>query len=132
MTASAGALGVISRWDARAPSRAVSEDMPSRPGEFHPEPLTDPCMSLSTHTARATHEGCRLPPTPSSSSRYRLAKQVGTSDLLHWDRTQARPLEVGGFQSRAYDGELGSQSHHGLRFPKPPYNPGQPDFPGPV
>jgi hypothetical protein len=27
---------------------------PSRPGEFHPEPLTDPCLSLSTHTARAT------------------------------------------------------------------------------
>ena len=28
---------------------------PSRPGELHPEPLTDPCLSLSTHTARATH-----------------------------------------------------------------------------
>jgi hypothetical protein len=28
---------------------------PSGPGEFHPEPLTDPCLSLSTHTARATH-----------------------------------------------------------------------------
>src|SRR5471032_46846 len=28
---------------------------PSRPGEFHPEPLTDPCLSLSTHTARVTH-----------------------------------------------------------------------------
>ena len=28
---------------------------PSRPGEFHPEPLTEPCLSLSTHTARATH-----------------------------------------------------------------------------
>jgi hypothetical protein len=27
---------------------------PSRPGEFHPEALTDPCVSLSTHTARAT------------------------------------------------------------------------------
>ena len=28
---------------------------PSGPREFHPEPLTDPCLSLSTHTARATH-----------------------------------------------------------------------------
>src|SRR6516164_4423963 len=65
-------------------SGAACPDMPSRPGEFHPEPLTDSCMSLSTHTARATHEGCRLPPTPSSSSRYRLAKQVGTRDLLPW------------------------------------------------
>ena len=26
---------------------------PSRPREFHPEPLTEPCVSLSTHTARA-------------------------------------------------------------------------------
>ena len=23
--------------------------------DFHPEPLTDPCLSLSTHTARAPH-----------------------------------------------------------------------------
>jgi hypothetical protein len=35
--------------------------VPSRPGEFHPEPLTDPCVSLSTHTARATQR--RLPPS---------------------------------------------------------------------
>jgi hypothetical protein len=28
---------------------------PSRPGELHPEALTDPCLSLSTHTARAIH-----------------------------------------------------------------------------
>ena len=27
----------------------------SRPRESHPEPLTEPCLSLSTHTARATH-----------------------------------------------------------------------------
>src|SRR5262244_4477940 len=28
---------------------------PSRPGESHPEALTDPCLSLSAHTARAIH-----------------------------------------------------------------------------
>jgi len=28
---------------------------PSRPGELHPEALTDPDLSLSTHPARATH-----------------------------------------------------------------------------
>jgi hypothetical protein len=28
---------------------------PSRPGEFHPEPLTEPCMTVSRHTARAIH-----------------------------------------------------------------------------
>ena len=31
------------------------------PGEFHPEPLTDPYVSLSTYTARATAR--RLPPS---------------------------------------------------------------------
>jgi glyoxylase-like metal-dependent hydrolase (beta-lactamase superfamily II) len=34
---------------------AVYNDTPSRPREFHLEPLTDPYLSLSTHTARATH-----------------------------------------------------------------------------
>ena len=28
--------------------------MPSRPGEFHPQPLTEPDVSLSTYPARAT------------------------------------------------------------------------------
>ena len=28
---------------------------PSRPGEFHPEPLTEPDLNLSIHPARATH-----------------------------------------------------------------------------
>ena len=34
--------------------------MPSRPGEFHPEPLTDPDLTLSRHPARAIAR--RLPP----------------------------------------------------------------------
>jgi hypothetical protein len=34
---------------------------PSRPGEFHPEPLTEPDRTLSRHPARAT--GRRLPPS---------------------------------------------------------------------
>src|SRR5208337_5421380 len=33
---------------------------PSRPGEFHPEPLTDPDVRLSPHPARATQR--RLAP----------------------------------------------------------------------
>jgi 2-dehydro-3-deoxy-L-rhamnonate dehydrogenase (NAD+) len=38
---------------------------PSRPGELHPEPLTDPDVNLSIHPARATpREGCRLPLGP--------------------------------------------------------------------
>jgi hypothetical protein len=35
--------------------------VPSRPGEFHPEPLTDPDVILSHHPARATKR--RLPPS---------------------------------------------------------------------
>src|ERR1700693_1119444 len=38
-----------------------SRVMPSRPGEFHPEPLTDPDLTLSRHPARATAR--RLPPS---------------------------------------------------------------------
>src|SRR5260370_20501676 len=41
--------------------------MPSRPGEFHPEPLTDPDLTLSRHPARATRltraNGDGLPPS---------------------------------------------------------------------
>src|SRR6476660_8767990 len=39
----------------------VSATLPSRPGEFHPEPLTDPDVILSHHPARATAR--RLPPS---------------------------------------------------------------------
>ena len=51
---------------------AALPQAPSRPGEFHPEPLTDPDMSLSTHPARATQR--RLPPSVKtrSSSGYPL------------------------------------------------------------
>jgi hypothetical protein len=37
------------------------ELLPSRPGEFHPEPLTEPDVSLSTYPARAVAR--RLPPS---------------------------------------------------------------------
>ena len=33
---------------------AGMKNLPSRPGEFHPEPLTEPDLSLSTYPARAT------------------------------------------------------------------------------
>ena len=45
--------------------------MPSRPGEFHPEPLTDPDLTLSRHPARATAR--RLPP----SIEYRVPPVAG-------------------------------------------------------
>src|ERR1700721_2787394 len=48
----------------------LTGNVPSRPGEFHPEPLTDPDLNLSIHPARVTAR--RLPPSaePSGSSRY--------------------------------------------------------------
>src|SRR6516225_7760194 len=47
--------------------------MPSRPGEFHPEPLTDPDVILSHHPARATE---RRPP-PSVEKRGLFLLPVG-------------------------------------------------------
>ena len=38
----------------------TSPVLPSRPGELHPEPLTEPDLTLSRHPARATER--RLPP----------------------------------------------------------------------
>jgi hypothetical protein len=56
----------------KADLRTATADfrVPSRPGEFHPEPLTDPDLILSHHPARAIAR--RLPPSaePSGSSRY--------------------------------------------------------------
>jgi len=49
--------------------------LPSRPGEFHPEPLTDPDVILSHHPAHAITR--RLPPSAEqegSSRRNRLAQ----------------------------------------------------------
>jgi hypothetical protein len=40
---------------------ALSICLPSRPGEFHPEPLTEPDVSLSTYPAHAIAR--RLPPS---------------------------------------------------------------------
>jgi hypothetical protein len=42
-------------------ARAKDQFMPSRPGESHPEPLTEPDLTLSRHPARATAR--RLPPS---------------------------------------------------------------------
>ena len=55
--------------------------LPSRPGESHPEPLTDPDLTLSRHPARATER--RLPPSVKNwgSSCCQLARP-DVDDLL--------------------------------------------------
>ena len=45
----------------RTEATAQTSQMPSRPGELHPESLTDPDVILSHHPARATMR--RLPPS---------------------------------------------------------------------
>src|ERR1700726_4692254 len=44
--------------------------MPSRPGDFHPESLTEPDLILSHHPARAIAR--RLPPSAESSGSSRI------------------------------------------------------------
>src|SRR5215469_16886783 len=47
---------------------------PSRPGEFHPESLTDPDMNLSIHPARVTQRKDRTRIGDRRRNRLRLGK----------------------------------------------------------
>jgi hypothetical protein len=57
----------VRMWSAYASRLSLVADIPeqrpwpSRPGEFHPEPLTEPDLTLSRHPARAIAR--RLPPS---------------------------------------------------------------------
>src|SRR6266852_9850985 len=66
--------------------------MPSRPGEFHPEPLTDPDLNLSIHPARVI--GRRLPPSaePSGSSRFNPVGPCSTAMTCPLRSTGITPL----------------------------------------
>jgi hypothetical protein len=58
-------------------TRPLPPLLPSRPGEFHPEPLTDPDLNLSVLPARVTAR--RLPSAePSGSFRCDLRHQSST------------------------------------------------------
>jgi hypothetical protein len=51
----------VSFWPAVVRNERAGKRGPSRPGEFHPEPLTEPDLNLSIHPARAIAR--RLPPS---------------------------------------------------------------------
>src|SRR5207344_111413 len=51
---------------------SARQPVPSRPGELHPEPLTDPDLTLSRHPARAIAR--RLPPSAEDSGSSRLTR----------------------------------------------------------
>src|SRR5258708_12447038 len=55
---------------ARSPARPRNARWPSRPGEFHPEPLTDPDLNLSIHPARVTARRLPASAEPSGASRF--------------------------------------------------------------
>ena len=55
--------------------------LPSGPGEFHPEPLTDPDLILSHHPARATAR--RLPPSACRGNKP-MAGQVIAKMAFEW------------------------------------------------
>src|SRR6266478_4834893 len=83
-----GGAGVV--W----PQGHLSElQVPSRPGEFHPEPLTDPDLTLSRHPARAIAR--RLPPSaePSGSSRYDPVDPSSTAITHPLRSTGITPLQ---------------------------------------
>jgi hypothetical protein len=85
--------------------------LPSRPGEFHPEPLTDPDLNLSIHPARVTAR--RLPPSaePSGSSRYDPVGPSSTAMTCPLGSTGITPLH------RYYEAVRPSPAHRYFRPP---------------
>ena len=70
---------------------------PGRPGKFHPEPLTDPCLTVSHHSrAAALHRNRRAPPVSSWPIMVpaRMTHPLRSTDitpLLHYYEV-VRPL----------------------------------------
>ncbi len=86
--------------ETRSHNWAVAQSTPSRPRELHPQPLTDPCLKLSLHTARChsmkaaafqyyqAHPGARWPgflsgdPPPSLRGHYTASSLIRGSPPL--------------------------------------------------
>ena len=83
--------------------------MPSRPREFHPEPLTDPYVNLSIHTARVIAR--RLPPSAerSGSSRFDPVGPSSTAMTCPLCSTGITPLQ------RYYEAVRPSPAHRYFR-----------------
>src|SRR5262249_38674237 len=64
--------GECRRVSGRSLDAKKTTRMPSRPREFHPEPLTDPDVILSHHPARAIAR--RLPPSAEIAGSSRLTQ----------------------------------------------------------
>jgi hypothetical protein len=62
--------------------------VPSRPGEFHPEPLTDPDLQMGSSRCRLTRSSGDDPPAPRALPRFITTteqsapiQRIGTFDL---------------------------------------------------
>jgi hypothetical protein len=61
---------------------------PSRPGEFHPEPLTDPDVTLSSHPARAT------PRKPTGFRQDKEFLRLPVDSILTWVTCPLRSTDI--------------------------------------
>lgn len=79
-----------------------TQQAPSRPGDLHLGPLTDPCMTVSRHTARAIrkraaalHRNLRAPPVVSwpITVSVRMTHPLRSTDItpLHHYYEAVRP-----------------------------------------
>src|ERR1700732_3644400 len=76
------------RLDHRPPSTPSQRlKPPSRPGELHPEPLTDPDLILSHHPARATVRrlppsvACQVPPVAGGPDPTSLPRSLRSTEI---------------------------------------------------
>src|ERR1035437_2186596 len=94
--------------------------LPSRPRGFHPEPLTDPDLTLSRHPARAIAR--RLPPSAETSGSSGLTQfaQLNGDDPPHWDRSRARLAVGGGVPFLLFRLQVGFTVPPWLTFPEAP------------
>jgi hypothetical protein len=67
-----------------------------------------------------------------SASRSACLTRLNTRPARCWDRARARRLSGGGLPASPFRLRGGFTIPPSSRFPRPPYNPGQPVFPGPV
>ena len=85
------------------------ERMPSRPREFHPEPLTDPDVILSHHPARATARRAAAFRLTSGSSRFNPVGPCSTAMTHPLRSTGITPLR------RYYEAVRPSPAHRYFR-----------------
>ena len=112
-------------WGERGISRFPREVLPYVHG------VCDRAGSRGTSRYRRLGWGLPLLLT-ASASRSEFLTRLNTRPARCWDRARARRLSGGGLPAPPFRLRGGFTIPPVSRFPRPPYNPGQPVFPGPV